>query len=282
MTSPAARITIQPRMARALFLLLMAAICLQAVAHEPAPIVFHAETSTFFQPGFQVDEKGGILRYKVVFYSEEEKRAVTLMSMNISPTPNEWSEFRHDLDAINVWQWRPEYVARDILDGGGWSLEVRYADRQMRSAGNNAYPGTNGETTRKQDGKPSKPYRLLMDAIKKLLGGRPFDSSADDGSLYTVMTWPLPRIELHDATCADALDFLRWKGTENLRRTPKYKGSELKFVYRFPRDTPRGPVTYERKSVSYATAFTEVLQQVGLDYEMLAPDRILIKDRAPN
>jgi len=247
-------VRIRSSMARALFSLVMAAICAQAVADETVPAVFHAETSTFFRPGFRVDGKAETLVYKVVFYSEEEKRVVTLMSVNIKPTPKEWSEFRHDLDSINVWQWRDDYVAHDILDGGGWSLEVKYADKRVKSAGENAYPGTNGEPTKVQDGKTTEPYRRLMNAMKILLGGRQFDSSEDDGGLYAVMTYPLPHIVLRDASCADTLNFLRAKGTENLRRDPIYKDAKLKFEYHYATDKPRGRVNYERKSVSYATA----------------------------
>jgi hypothetical protein len=77
-------------MARGLFSLVMAALCAQALADEAAPVVLHAETSTFFRPGFRVDGKAETLVYKVVFYSEVEKRVVTLMSVNIKPTPKEW------------------------------------------------------------------------------------------------------------------------------------------------------------------------------------------------
>jgi len=54
----------------------------------------------------------------------------------------------------------------------------------------------------------------------------------------------------------------------------------VKFIYRYSTDKPRKPVVYDRQSISYVTALTDVLDQEDLDYEMLAPDTILIKDRS--
>jgi hypothetical protein len=266
-------------MTRILFLWVMAMGCAVAVAADNVPLVFRAETNTFFHPGFQVEATGGTLAYKVVYYSDEEKRGVTLKSMKFTPTAAQWKEFRETLDGINVWRWQDKYEPPPMPDGGGWSLEIKYPDKQIKSQGANGYPDADGKMPRGQNGIPTASYQQLIEAISKLLGGLPFDSRKDDHGIYAVLTWPLPRIVFRDATCAEALDFLHWKATENLRQNPKNKDAELKFEYRYDTSKRRGPVNYDRKSVIYATAFIEVLQQLGLDYEMLAPDRILIKDR---
>ena len=78
----------------------------------------------------------------------------------------------------------------------------------------------------------------------------------------------------------NALEFLRQKGTEILRENSKNKDAEMKFEYHFDTISHRNALTYERGRVSYATAFTEVLSLYGLDCEVLAPDRILIKKQS--
>jgi hypothetical protein len=266
-------------MTRVLFLLAMAAACAVAAAADDAPVVFRAETGTFFRPGYRVESKGGTLVYEIVLYSDAEKGVVTLKSEKITPTPAQWRDFRHALDRIGVWQWQDKYEVIEP-DGGAWSLEIKYADKEVNSEGDNGYPGPDDKMPQKQGDRPTELYRELMAAIKKLLGGRLFDAMDDDDhGLYAVMAWPLPAVVFRQAGFSNVMEFLRNKGTEFLRHSPAYKDAEMKFVYHFDTTKPREALTYERGNVSYATAFREIMAFYGLDYEMLAPDRILIKDR---
>lgn len=42
-----------------------------------------------------------------------------------------------------VWAWQPLYLLGAV--GPWWELEIRYADRGMRSEGTDAYPGLGGK-----------------------------------------------------------------------------------------------------------------------------------------
>ena len=54
-----------------------------------------------------------------------------------------WVALLQVLDEIDVWSWKPEYKPRDAIDdGGGWSLRIVWGEKEVSSAGENCYPGT--------------------------------------------------------------------------------------------------------------------------------------------
>ena len=80
----------------------------------------------------------------------------------IKVPPDRWEAFRRHLDAAKVWSWRPEYIDLAVADGKGWSLQIAYPDRRIRSSGSNAYP-------------PKKQFGEFLAAVRELTGGKPFE-----------------------------------------------------------------------------------------------------------
>lgn len=72
-----------------------------------------------------------------------------------------WRAFRRDLDQARVWNWRKEYINRDVVDGTVWTFKAVYADRSADTRGKNAFPN------REQ-------FEKFKKAVSALLGGREF------------------------------------------------------------------------------------------------------------
>lgn len=89
-------------------------------------------------------------------------------SLPVTPTVEQWRDFRQAMDKLAVWRWQRDYPNRDIADGTQWRVDIVYADRAVSSEGSNNFPGP--------DGKPnSAPYqteafRAFIGAFEKLLG----------------------------------------------------------------------------------------------------------------
>ena len=62
----------------------------------------------------------------------------------VTPSAEAWLQFWQAVDAIDVWQWQPEYFDHDVLDGTQWELELAHAGSSVKCEGSNAYPGANG------------------------------------------------------------------------------------------------------------------------------------------
>jgi hypothetical protein len=82
--------------------------------------------------------------------------------VRIKVSADRWKAFRRHLDAAKIWSWRPEYIDMAIADGKGWSLQIAYPDRSIRSSGSNAYP-------------PKKQFDAFLAAVRELTGGKPFE-----------------------------------------------------------------------------------------------------------
>lgn len=77
----------------------------------------------------------------------------------LSPTPKAWRRFWARIDALGVWQWKPDYddPKRDGPDGESWALTLRAGAKQLRSKGYSAVPDAYGEFR-------DAVYKLLEDA----------------------------------------------------------------------------------------------------------------------
>ncbi len=80
-----------------------------------------------------------------------------------TPTRAQWKAFRILLDKAKVWEWQSEYVDDTVCDGGGWRLEIAFADRRIGSGGSNAYPGEQGASPF-----PGSDFDMLCTAILML------------------------------------------------------------------------------------------------------------------
>lgn len=122
------------------------------------PKQFRVSVGGFGGPNYELRLMNGRLRYQADFSSLPEK---------ISPTAKEWETFWATVQRCDLWNWEARYDDFDICDGTQWAIEVMLGDRHLRSSGSNAYPGGEGTGY-------SKPFRLLLRAVRKLIGGRGF------------------------------------------------------------------------------------------------------------
>ena len=139
---------------------------------------FAAETNTIPQ-GFRTSI-GGLLgttysvefRSGVLHYSAADGLK-TNQVVQVTPSAQQWREFRRALDDLDIWQWRTNYPnSRGVRDGAQWSVEVAYSDRSLKTQGNNNFPGRGG----KPSGSPAytKLFSGYTAAVSKLLGGKEF------------------------------------------------------------------------------------------------------------
>jgi hypothetical protein len=122
------------------------------------PRRFRISIGGFGGPHYEVRLVNGRLRYQADFSTLPEK---------ISPTAKEWETFWATVQRCDLWNWALHYDDSDICDGTQWEIEVTLGERRLRSSGSNAYPGGEGTGY-------SKCFRLLLRAVRKLVGGRSF------------------------------------------------------------------------------------------------------------
>lgn len=80
------------------------------------------------------------LREGYVTYLDKQPGEKTKPLLHLAPTPEKWKEFRHQLDRLKVWQWKPSYGSKSLLEGTQWKLEIEYPDRSIHSEGHQDFP----------------------------------------------------------------------------------------------------------------------------------------------
>ncbi|GIW40801.1 MAG: hypothetical protein KatS3mg076_1378 [Candidatus Binatia bacterium] len=121
----------------------------------------------FLGPSWSVELVRGKLhcRSSPLRYADWKTEVVTV-------TDEQWAAFRSALDALGVWQWRPEYPNPGVCDGTGWSIDIAYADRKIRSHGDNNYPRRDGSPNNEPT--QTETFAEFCRAVRSLLGGRDF------------------------------------------------------------------------------------------------------------
>ncbi len=108
------------------------------------PEQFEATIGGYMGSAFWIKLVDGILEYRQaeVGYEYADPEYLELSA-------RKWVNFRQKLDAIGVWDWkttdeskmRPAYENPGVMDGTGWSLQIDWGDRRLRSSGDNNGPG---------------------------------------------------------------------------------------------------------------------------------------------
>lgn len=99
----------------------------------------------------RVELSGGVLVYR------ERAAGVEHEPVRVTPTEEQWREFRAALDAALVWEWRALYRDPVVACGTSWGLHLEYSDWSLATEGHNGYP----------EGPHFSVYR---EAVSKLLG----------------------------------------------------------------------------------------------------------------
>jgi hypothetical protein len=120
------------------------------------PKLLRAVVVGYSGPSYAVELSDGELHY--VAWNDSDTIAA---EETITPTADQWQEFRTALDSIGIWQWQDDYPSElSICDGTQWSLDIAYEDAALRSGGDNAYPKDEDD-----DGTiPSGPLRHISSA----------------------------------------------------------------------------------------------------------------------
>jgi hypothetical protein len=90
----------------------------------------------------------------------------------VRPTQGRWAAFRAELDRLNVWCWQPEYF-EPVCDGTGWSAEIVYSDKAIRSHGSNCFPGEADKPVSIVDRAKGDTFDQFCRAVSCMVG-RPF------------------------------------------------------------------------------------------------------------
>ncbi len=131
------------------------------------PERFHARIGGFNGATYEVQLEDRSLDYGKSRGGQKSEHS------RVRPTIEQWTEFRRELDAIEIWRWRARYVNPGVVDGTQWSLDVAFHDRAIKTQGSNEYPGTKPDSP----GLPSasEAFRRYLKAVQRLVGGKTFE-----------------------------------------------------------------------------------------------------------
>ena len=88
------------------------AAAISCVALAQAPSRFSASIDNFGRHSYAVELRDGKL-----VYSDATPKSVA-QPITITPSPEQWREFRRALDAIGVWAWHESYMPNEpVFDG---------------------------------------------------------------------------------------------------------------------------------------------------------------------
>jgi len=137
-------------------------------APQPSSIPkhFNAYIGGFMGVSYKVELREGILTY-TVWQNPSNQKATT-----ITPAETQWHEFRQTLDELKIWQWRGNYPNKNVKDGTQWSIDIIYADRVLKTKGDNSYPDDAGKPNGKPE--PTEVFNRYLSAVQKLMGGKTF------------------------------------------------------------------------------------------------------------
>jgi hypothetical protein len=134
-----------------------------------APAEFGVYLGSFADTSYGVWWDGDQLVYESFGSGYQDRE-----QLRLSPSEAQWRRFWGTMDEIGVWRWRARYEPGERFepraqtrDGTHWSLTFAYAGRRVESSGDGAGPDA-------VDLDESSPFAVLLEAVSRLIGGRPF------------------------------------------------------------------------------------------------------------
>ena len=148
------------------FITALASVCLYAITSKADDL---PKTMTLYIGGWDGPSYSVTLTNDVVVYREGGGGPLIDKAPEqvISPRAEQWKQFRTDMDTIEIWNWKTNYIDHDVLDGTQWRVEITYSNRSITAEGSNAYPGSSGPEISTQ-------FRRFLEAVRKLINGKPF------------------------------------------------------------------------------------------------------------
>ena len=121
-------------------------------------VVSSLQTTRAFDPE-KPEKGGGFLPTKLSMLSSHFRANRTLMVLDgkvlqfeesfvgkptrkekITPSEESWKKFWKEMDEIRIWQWKAEYIDKELADGHFWDVLLEYGDNKVHSRGSNMYP----------------------------------------------------------------------------------------------------------------------------------------------
>jgi len=137
----------------------------------PAPSVMPSKFSIGFN-GLMGSGQGVVLQEGVLVYTQYGRNGSKDVK-KITPSPEQWRQFRQALDEINIWRWQAKYPnPGGVADGLRWQIELTYPDHTLHVEGDNNYPDDNGRPS--NESQQTKAFQRLRAAVQALLGGASF------------------------------------------------------------------------------------------------------------
>jgi hypothetical protein len=110
---------------------------------------------------FHFEHRDGVFYYSAG-WTFREKPA---QEIRCAPNVEHWLEFWHEVEAIGVWDWKPNYTDPCVLDGSGWELKMIWNQRSLAARGDNGYPGGDGP-----EYSEASSFARFLAALKRLSG----------------------------------------------------------------------------------------------------------------
>ncbi len=133
--------------------------------HSALPEKLEFSIGGYGGPGYSVS----LQDEKVVYRSFQGVSAYSEDETVLTPTDQQWREFKAQIDQIGVWDWEKEYNNPNVLDGTQWSLEIAYDEQRIQSCGSNRFPGAS--TGDWDDWSETSEFKALKGALQQLLCG---------------------------------------------------------------------------------------------------------------
>ena len=77
---------------------------------------------------------GEALRFEETLVGEPPRKE------SLAPSEESWMKFWKEMDAIDIWKWKAEYMDNQLADGHSWEVVIEHGDKRIHSRGSNMYP----------------------------------------------------------------------------------------------------------------------------------------------
>jgi hypothetical protein len=95
--------------------------------------------------------------------------------ITFQPTKEAWESFWKEVEKAQLWDWSKDYSNYNIQDGTMWLVEINYHGRSIKTQGSNSYPGESSVSRPSLNGEYSKPFEVIIEGVRNLLGGLDFE-----------------------------------------------------------------------------------------------------------
>lgn len=92
--------------------------------------------------------------YKIYDYGNNLKE-----TKRFAPSPEQWEKFWNECGKAKIWHWKKRYQNKNIIDGYGWMVDIKFGDKIIQSSGSNESPQC---------------FDCFLESVRKIIGGLEF------------------------------------------------------------------------------------------------------------